>query len=189
MANTVLLKKKTSALYLGNTPFCVWAYEVMLDEEGAAAAAAELRLGFSARIAIEDPKRHTQIAALSATKLIKEEGATLQFVARQISDGGAGAYDVALLAPCSDDEFTPIMLMGAMDEESEYQPLKFGTAAGGIENITRWLMAHRRRRLTPMPSRRRTANRYSPTRASLSGSTNRSLAGIRHCTASGSQAR
>ncbi len=135
MSCTVTFKKKASALYLANTPFCVWVYEVQLD--AALAATAEIRLGFSTHIPIEDPAKHPQIAALAGTKLIKEDGAAIQFVSRET--GAVGAYEVALLAPCDEDEFTPIMLMSAEAAGGEFQALNFGTAAGGVENITQVL--------------------------------------------------
>jgi len=111
MSYTVTLKKKASSLYLANTPFCVWIYEVRFDD--AVAAAAEIRLGFSAHIPIEHPTKHPQIAPLAGTKLVKEDGAAIQFVSRETETGerDAGVYEVALLAPCEGDEFTPIMLM------------------------------------------------------------------------------
>jgi len=136
MSYTVTLKKKASSLYLANTPFCVWIYEVRFDD--AVAAAAEIRLGFSAHIPIEHPTKHPQIAPLAGTKLVKEDGAAIQFVSRETETGerDAGVYEVALLAPCEGDEFTPIMLMIAEVAGDEFQPLNFSTAAGGVENIT-----------------------------------------------------
>jgi hypothetical protein len=137
MSCTVTFKKKTSSLYLTNTLFCVWVYEVELDD--AAGTAAEIRLGFSAHIPIEDPAKHPEIARLAGTKLVKMDGAAIQFVSRKIDAAGAGTYEVALLAPCDEDEFTPVMLIGGDAAVGKFEALNFGVAADGVENITQVL--------------------------------------------------
>lgn len=150
MSNSISLKKKQFATTIDGIAFSIWTYKLELDSSAAADAADELLLGLSANVSVEDPGKHPQLPSLSGTRLIKEANSPVQYVARKMSAGGAGAYEISFLAPDVDDEFTPMMLSGRSTPEGAVSSFLFAIS-GSEENLTQVLDGPSAIRVTAKP--------------------------------------
>lgn len=96
-------------------------------------ATGQVGLGFSKRLSIKDPSWYSDVAELSGTHLVNLANDGLQFVYVDAPQTTTGSLDIHLVAPCAEDLFTPISLVGT-DTQGNRQTLQFRTNPDGTDN-------------------------------------------------------
>ena len=165
MSLLVSLKSKTPFLDINGELYCLWEYQ-LTDQStsdgfvarlegllglgvgsGAASASSDtpiakgaigqVGLGFSKRLSIRDPAWYADVAELRGTHLVNVESDALQFVYLDAPETNTGSLDIHLVAPCAEDLFTPISLVGT-DSQGNRQALQFRTDPEGTDNTVQF---------------------------------------------------
>src|SRR5215470_6313479 len=130
---SVELVSKTPFKPIDGEPFCVWQYRI---SSGGSVTALEghpinlrtkVGLVFSSRIDIKRPDLYPDCAAVQSTSILRPPNDDKQYVFRTVQAGIliSDSIDIFLLAPCKEDSFTPIRLVGAMAEGGTWMDVPF----------------------------------------------------------------
>jgi len=123
---------------LDGQPYCIWQYRISFNTGvgnvrgrgigGIQVSRAKIGLLFSARIDIKRPELYPECEIAQGTSILQvpKEGKQYVFKNVEIVTASTGLkIDLAFIAPCEEDLFTPVRLVGAQAEGSTWVEAPF----------------------------------------------------------------
>jgi hypothetical protein len=132
-------------------PYCIWQYRITVTprtggvrnlREGEVGVygppSARVGLAFSARVDIKRPELYPECAEAQGTSILQIPAESKQYVFKniQVQSVTSAGIDITFIAPCEEDLFTPVRVVGAQANGTGWIEVPFQVSAQSIPCIT-----------------------------------------------------
>lgn len=158
MPLNLLFKNKTPFRHIDGQAYCIWQYQITLDQQSegivarvggllnqlglgggdkpdGAGIGGEVGMALSGRLDIKDPSLYDNVSELKGTRLDKSANKGMQYIYKKAPQADIGTLNISFVASCEEDLFTPISL-STLDPHGNRQSPAFRVAPDGMDNVS-----------------------------------------------------